>query len=59
MRASVVIPSEAEIAIAESAMRDGLDKAQKDDLDAYAEREKAERLARARERQARYDRERR
>lgn len=59
MRHSEVVPSEAEIAIAEKAMRDGLKGDQQKDLVAYFEREKAKRLKRQAERQALYDREQR
>ncbi len=56
MRVSEVVQSEAEKAIAESAMRDGLPKEQAADMEAYEARERAKRLRLQSKRQARYDR---
>ena len=57
MRVSHVVPSEAEIAVAEKAMRDGLTKEQLADMEAYDARERAKRLRLQSKRQARYNRE--
>jgi hypothetical protein len=55
MRVSLPVPSEAEIAAEELAMRKGLKGEQQMDLAAYHARERADRAKRQSDRQAEYD----